>query len=88
MKPNVDKPLSELPKAEDYLQFSRDRQNMSLIKQRGVVAAAVSSAAVRKNIGHLGSSGGRASKDRTVRLLRDSAVWEIRTLEAVEKNSK
>ena len=82
--PNVDKPVAELPKAEEYLQFSRDRKSMSIDKQRQVIAAAISSAAVRKNIGLLDANqGGKA--DPTTRVLRDSAVWEVRTLAVVEK---
>jgi hypothetical protein len=81
--PNVDKPVAELPKAEDYLQFSRDRKSMSIKKQRQVIAAAVSSAAVRKNIGLLDVNQG-AKADQTTRVLRDSAVWEVRTVAIVE----
>ncbi|HEY9683640.1 MAG TPA: hypothetical protein V6C86_18820 [Oculatellaceae cyanobacterium] len=82
--PNVDSPLAELPKAEDYLQFSRDRKSMSIEKQRQVVAAAVSSAAVRKNIGLLDANQG-SKVDPAQRVLRDSAVWEVRILGVVEK---
>ena len=78
---NVNKAVSTLPKAEDYLQFCRDRRSMSIEKQRSVVAAAISSASVRKNIGHLGS----VKTDPSPRVLRDSAVWEVRTLAVVEK---
>jgi hypothetical protein len=124
VSPNVDKPVDSLAKAEDYLQFSRDRRSMSIDKQRGVVASAVSSAAVRKNIGHLssvnagvpgtpgvaggaGGAGGAAGsagaasasgaaggaggtfgtsvRDVTGKVLRDSAVWEIRALNVLEK---
>jgi hypothetical protein len=131
VSPNLDKPVEGLAKAEDYLQFCRDRRNMSIEKQRGVVASAVSSSAVRKNIGHLsavnaGSAGGigacsdaggrrsagagigsasgsgsasasgggaggavgissTGSKDVTGKVLRDSAVWEIRALNVLEK---
>jgi len=78
---NVNKSMAKLPKAEDYLQFSRDRKNMPVEKQRAVVAAAVSSESVRKNIGHLSSF----SVDQAPRVLRDSAVWEVRTLGVIEK---
>ena len=122
VSPNVDKPVDSLAKAEDYLQFSRDRRSLSIEKQRRVVASAVSSLAVRKNIGHLsavnagtsgiaggaggaaggaagaagvaGSAGsvggaggtfGTAVRDVTGKVLRDSAVWEIRALNVLEK---
>jgi hypothetical protein len=100
--PNVDKPVDSLAKAEDYLQFSRGRRKLSIETQRAVVASAVSSAAVRKNIGHLsdgvGVGGGsdvfnigiEAHKganggDLARKVLRDSAVWEIRALHVLEK---
>ena len=78
---NVNKAVTTLPRAEDYLQFTRDRRSMPIEKQRQVVAAAVSSASVRKNIGHLASE----KPDPSRRVLRDSAVWEVRTLMVVEK---
>jgi len=80
-KPNVDKPVEELPKAEDYLQFSRDRQKLSLDKQRLVISAALSSPAVRKNIGVLSNF----AVDTAPRVLRDSAVWELRSSNIVDK---
>jgi hypothetical protein len=79
--PNVDKPVSESARAEDYLQFSRERASMPLARQRLVVASAVSSATVRKNIGHLASG----SKDVTAKVLRDSSVWEVRIIALVGK---
>jgi hypothetical protein len=82
--PNVDKPVDSLAKAEDYVQFSRDRRQMSTERQRLVVASAVSSSTVRKNIGHLSTGG----KDVTGKVLRDSAVWEVRALEVLEKIQK
>jgi hypothetical protein len=48
------------------------------------VASAVSSSTVRKNIGHLSTGG----KDVTGKVLRDSAVWEVRALEVLEKIQK
>jgi hypothetical protein len=80
-KANIDRPAEELPKAEDYLQFSRDQQKLSLEKQRSVVAAALSSPAVRKNIGVLSNF----IVDTAPRVLRDSAVWELRSANIVDK---
>ncbi len=83
---NVNKPLSigaAEPKAEDYLQFLRDRHVLPVARQRLVIEALMAKATARENLSLLVPLG----SDQLPAVLQNAAVWQARVDQLVSKLS-
>ncbi len=67
-------PGKQEAKAEDYVNFLRNRQAMPLERQRQVIDAAITSQSVRENLTAISG----VVPDQLPRVLRQSGVWEAR----------
>lgn len=81
--PGASKSGGAAVKAEQVLQFVRDRHQLPLDVQRNVISAAMANAHVRETIAALDNF----KPDQSPRILRDSSTWEARVARITNKLS-